>query len=94
MRFELVMALRYLREGHAQTALILAGTTVGVAVIIFITAIVNGLQASLATRTLSTQAHISVKNPDDAPNLVLDRNRQSIAATVEPRVQRLKSIDQ
>ena len=94
MRFELVLALRYLREGHAQTALILAGTTVGVAVIIFITAIVNGLQASLATRTLSTQAHITVKHPDDAPNLVLDRSQQAVAARIEPRVQRLRSIDQ
>jgi lipoprotein-releasing system permease protein len=94
MRFELILALRYLREGHAQTALILAGTTVGVAVIIFITAIVNGLQASLAARTLATQSHITVKNPDDAPRLVLDRSRGAVAAHVEPRVQRLRSIDQ
>jgi lipoprotein-releasing system permease protein len=94
MRFELILALRYLREGRAQTALILAGTTVGVAVIIFITAIVNGLQASLAARTLSTQSHITVKNPDDAPTPVLDRSKTGVAAHIEPRVQRLRSIDQ
>ena len=98
MPFELVLALRYLREGRAQTALILAGTTVGVAVIIFITAIVNGLQTNLATRTLSTQAHISVKNPDDAPTPVLNRTptaaAANISAHIEPRVQRLRSIDQ
>ncbi|MBI5331907.1 MAG: ABC transporter permease [Betaproteobacteria bacterium] len=94
MRFELILALRYLREGQAQTALILAGTTVGVAVIIFITAIVNGLQSSLAARTLSTQSHITVKNPDDAPTPVLDRSRLQVSAHIEPRVQRLRSIDQ
>lgn len=94
MRFELILALRYLREGHTQTVLILAGTTIGVAVIIFITALVNGLQASLAERTLSTQAHITVKTPDDAPLPVFDRSRMHVAAHVEPRVQRLRAIDQ
>jgi len=78
-----------------QTALIMAGTTVGVAVIIFITALMNGLQASLATRTLSTQAHVSVRAPDDAPTPVLERaGATSVVAHIEPRVQRLRSIDQ
>ena len=94
MPFEWVLALRFLREGRMQTALIMAGTTVGVAVIIFITTLVNGLQISLASRTLSTQAHITVRAPDDAPTPVLDRTRQAVAAHVEPRVQRLRSIDQ
>lgn len=94
MPFEWVLALRFLREGRMQTALIMAGTTVGVAVIIFITALVNGLQVSLATRTLSTQAHVTVRAPDEAPTPVLDRARRAVAAHVEPRVQRLRSIDQ
>jgi len=95
MPFEWLLALRFLREGRMQTALIMAGTTVGVAVIIFITALMNGLQASLATRTLSTQAHITVRAPDDAPTPVLERSGQAaVAASVEPRVQRLRSIDQ
>lgn len=94
MPFEWVLALRFLRAGRMQTALIVAGTTVGVAVIIFITALVNGLQESLATRTLSTQAHITVRAPDDAPTPVLNGNDGSVLAHVEPRVQRLRSIDQ
>ncbi len=92
--FEWVLALRFLREGRMQTVLIMAGTTVGVAVIIFITALVNGLQASLAARTLSTQAHVTVRPPDDAPNPVLDRSREPVTARIEPRAQRLRSIDQ
>ncbi len=94
MPFEWVLALRFLREGRMQTALIMAGTTVGVAVIIFITTLVNGLQLSLASRTLSTQAHITVHAPDDAPTPILERAGQAVAAHVEPRVQRLRSIDQ
>ncbi|NWG75579.1 MAG: ABC transporter permease, partial [Rubrivivax sp.] len=92
--FEWVLALRFLREGHMQTVLIMAGTTVGVAVIIFITALVNGLQASLAARTLSTQAHITLRPPEDVPNRVLEPSRQAVAARIEPRAQRLRSIDQ
>ncbi|MFA5083372.1 MAG: ABC transporter permease [Hydrogenophilaceae bacterium] len=94
MPFEWVLALRFLREGRMQTALIVAGTTVGVAVIIFITALMNGLQGSLAERTLSTQSHITVRAPDEAATPVLDRAGQAVATHMEPRVQRLRSIDQ
>jgi len=95
MSFEWLLALRFLREGRMQTVLIMAGTTVGVAVIIFITALMNGLQASLATRTLSTQAHITVRAPDAAPIPVLTRaGGAAVVAHIEPRVQRLRSIDQ
>ncbi len=107
MPFEWLVALRFLREGRMQSALIIAGTTVGVAVIIFITALVNSLQASLATRTLNTQAHLSVRAPDEASREVLPRGGaqggaggaagpagESVAARIEPRAQRLRSIDQ
>jgi lipoprotein-releasing system permease protein len=95
MSFEWILALRFLREGRMQTALIMAGTTVGVAVIIFITALMNGLQASLATRTLSTQPHVTVRAPDDAPTRVVQNSDgRAVLARIEPRVQRLRSIDQ
>ncbi len=94
MPFEWIVALRFLREGRMQTALIVAGTTVGVAVIIFITALVNSLQASLAERTLSTQAHVVVRPPEDVPSRVIDPQSGAVIARVEPRAQRLRSIDQ
>ncbi len=94
MPFEWIVALRFLREGRMQSLLIVAGTTVGVAVIIFITALVNSLQASLADRTLSTQAHIVVRPPEDVPSRVVDPRTGAVIARVEPRAQRLRSIDQ
>ncbi len=94
MPFEWVVAMRFLREGRMQSLLIVAGTTVGVAVIIFITALVNSLQASLADRTLSTQAHIVVRPPEDVPSRVVDPRTGVVIARVEPRAQRLRSIDQ
>jgi lipoprotein-releasing system permease protein len=94
MPFEWIVAMRFLREGRMQSLLIVAGTTVGVAVIIFITALVNSLQASLAERTLSTQAHIVVRPPEDVPSRVVDPATGAVIARVEPRAQRLRSIDQ
>ncbi|MBK6867645.1 MAG: ABC transporter permease [Burkholderiales bacterium] len=49
-----------------QTLLIIVGVAAGVAVIAYITALVNGLQANTVNKTLGTQAHISLRAPDDA----------------------------
>jgi len=92
--FEWIVATRFLREGRMQTALILGGTAIGVAVILFITALINSLQASLATRTLNTQAHVVVRPPDDEASRVLETGDVGVAARVEARAQRLRSIDQ
>jgi lipoprotein-releasing system permease protein len=92
MRFEAFIAIRYLREGKAQTALVLGGTTVGVAVLIFLTALIGGLQRTLVAQTLSAQAHILLKAPErvarplPAPGAVADR--------VEKVPDRIRSIEQ
>ena len=84
--------LRYLREGRMQTLLILAGVTAGVAVIIFLTTLISQLQASIIDKTLGSQAHIVMK-PPRAVNLP-SLPGSSTAAIVQPRAQRLRSIDQ
>ena len=94
MPFEWVVAIRFLREGRMQTVLILAGVLIGVAVIISLTALLTGLQDSLISRTLGTQAHIVLRPPDDLATPVLPRDGAAIAARVEKRAQRLRSIDQ
>ncbi|MGA8054958.1 MAG: ABC transporter permease, partial [Burkholderiales bacterium] len=94
MPTEWTIALRFLREGRMQTLLIIAGVTVGVGVVLFITALVQGLQTSLVNRTLGTQAHIVVFPPEEVARPALDRDTNAVAARVEPRAQRLRSIDQ
>ena len=90
--FAWMVCLRYLREGRMQTVLILAGVTAGVAVIIFLTTLITQLQASIIDKTLGSQAHIVLKSPR-AANLPLLPGG-STAAIVQPRAQRLRSIDQ
>ncbi|HEU4590871.1 MAG TPA: FtsX-like permease family protein [Steroidobacteraceae bacterium] len=82
-----------MRQDRAQTLLILVGIGVGVAVIVFITALITGLQANIIERTLGTQAHIKVEPPDEV-------NRPAPAAAgiarlrlETPRAQRLRSIN-
>lgn len=63
--FELLVALRFLREGRMQSVLILAGVTGGVAVIIFLTQLINQLQGTIIDRVLGSQAHIVIRPPND-----------------------------
>ena len=90
MPFEWIVAIRFLREGRTQTALILAGVGVGVGVIIFLSALINGLQASLIQRTLGTQPHLVVRAPDDEvrPQTL----GPSVVARLERPAQRLRTI--
>ncbi len=90
--FAWMVCLRYLREGRMQTLLILAGVTAGVAVIIFLTTLISQLQTSIIDKTLGSQAHIVMK-PPRAENLT-SLPGSSTAAIVQPRAQRLRSIDQ
>jgi lipoprotein-releasing system permease protein len=94
MPFELFVALRFLREGKAQTALILGGTTIGVAVIIFLSALISGLQATLIDQTLSSQAHVFLKRPDRVARLVSPPGGEAVVARVEKTPEREKSIEQ
>ena len=92
MRFELQIALRFLREGRAQSALIVGGVMVGVAVVIFISALVVGLQANTIRRTLGAQAHIVVKPIEPVARTQIMVNDSNVA-TVQTAPRKVRSID-
>ncbi len=93
MWLESTIALRFLRQGPAQTALILLGIAVGVAVIVFITTLITGLQSNIVARTLGTQAHIRITPPDQV-NAVPTSPAGTIALRLEDkRAQRIRSIN-
>ena len=94
MPFEWFVALRYMRDAKGQTALILAAVSVGVSVIVFLSALINGLQASLIDKTLGAQPHVTLKVPREAPRaLVPGDATRAVARTVQASSQRLRSID-
>lgn len=93
MPFEWIVAVRYLRDQRIQTALILAGIGVGVGVMIFLSALITGLQQSILDRTLGTQAHIVVRPPEDVVRPVLRSDaKTAVLATLQKPPQRLRSI--
>jgi lipoprotein-releasing system permease protein len=94
MPFELLVALRYLREGRAQTWLILTGVGVGVGVIIFLSALITGLQGSLIQRTLGTQAHVIVRPREEMPRVLPAPAGVVRLTQIERPAQRIRSIVQ
>lgn len=93
--FELLVALRFLREGRMQSALILAGVTGGVAVIIFLTQLIDQLQGSIIERVLGTQPHVVIRAPEPQTRRVpAGPPELAVAARVQPREQPLRPVDQ
>ena len=91
--FELRVALRFLREGRMQTLLIIVGVAAGVAVIAYVSALINGLQSNTLAKTLGAQAHISLRAPDDLVTpAALPVAGAAVLTETQPRAQRLRSV--
>jgi lipoprotein-releasing system permease protein len=73
--------------------LIIVGVAAGVAVIAYISALINGLQASTLTKTLGAQGHITLRSLDDVvlPAALPQAGATTLTQT-QPRAQRLRSV--
>ncbi|WP_230559092.1 ABC transporter permease [Variovorax paradoxus] len=98
MPFEWIVALRFLREGRMQTLFIVAGIAIGVAVIVFMSALLAGLQSNFIRRVLTAQAHIQLLPPKEVARPLGPVRAAGGGpledAIVQAPLQRLKSIDQ
>jgi lipoprotein-releasing system permease protein len=92
--FEWVIATRFLREGLLQTLFIIAGVSLGVSVIVFMSALLTGLQGSIFNTLLDYQAQIVIKSPDESPRSLREEPGAEFATLVQPRAQRVRSLDQ
>jgi lipoprotein-releasing system permease protein len=77
-----------------QTLLIILGVGLGAGVIIFMSALLAGLQSNVVRRTLNFQAPIVVLPPDQVARPLRAERGAETAAQVQPRSQQLRSIDQ
>ena len=93
MWIEATIAMRFLRQGLAQTLLILFGIAVGVSVIVFVTALISGLQNNLVQRTLGTQSHVRVEAPDEANRIAPPPPGTLQLVLEDRRAQALRPID-
>ncbi|HPO24811.1 MAG TPA: ABC transporter permease [Arenimonas sp.] len=93
--FEWILATRFMREGLLQTLFIIAGVALGVSVIVFMSALLTGLQSSLFSRTLDFQAQIIITAPEEIARPLYVPGKGEMSATlIQPRAQRLRSVDQ
>ena len=92
--FEWIAAVRFLLDGALQTLVIVGGIAIGVGVIVFMSAMLSGLQANFIKRVLTSQAHIQLVPPDQVARPLRDDDGTFEAATVQRPTQRLISINQ
>ncbi|WP_394171187.1 ABC transporter permease [Saccharospirillum alexandrii] len=94
MNFQWLVAVRFLRQGRFQSILIGVGVAVGVAIIVFLTALIDGLQVGLIDNTQGTQAHITL-TPSDEQARTLSADADGLYLTrLQRSPQRLATIDQ
>ncbi len=93
--FEPFVAIRFLKEGLVQTLFIIGGISIGVGVIIFMSALLTGLKSNFVNRVLTGQAHIQVIAPKEVVRAMRSSgDRDVVQSTLQSPLQRLKSIDQ
>ena len=92
--FEWIAAVRFLREGRMQTMFIISGIAIGVGVIVFMSALLTGLEANLIKRVLTSQPQIQLIPPDQVARKLRQGAGVFEDAVVQRPSQRVISIDQ
>jgi lipoprotein-releasing system permease protein len=92
--FEWIAAVRFLREGRMQTLFIISGIAIGVGVIVFMSALLTGLEANFIKRVLTSQAQIELIPPDQIARPLRNGPGVFENAIVQRPSQRVISIDQ
>lgn len=65
MKLAFSIAMRFLKSSKGQTALIVIGITIGVAVQIFIGSLIDGLQVSLVDTTIGSSSQITIASANN-----------------------------
>ncbi|HMN73016.1 MAG TPA: ABC transporter permease [Rhodoblastus sp.] len=92
--FEWIAAVRFLREGRLQTLFIIGGISIGVGVIVFMSAMLAGLEANFIKRVLTSQSQIQLLPPDQVARALRNGPGEYEDAAVQRPTQRIVSIDQ
>ena len=92
--FEWLVAIRFLREGKVQTLFIVGGVAIGVGVIVFMSALLMGLQTNFVKRVLTGQAHIQLLPPKEISRILPSNHGAVQDNIIQAPLQRAKNIDQ
>ncbi len=78
MKFEFMVALRFLKESKGQTLLIMAGIIIGVSVQIFLASLIGGLQDNLINNTVGDAPHIFISASENRPASFIEKRKDEI----------------
>jgi lipoprotein-releasing system permease protein len=92
--FEWIAASRFLREGRMQSIAIVLGVSIGVGVVVFMSAALSAQMTNIIHRVLSAQAHIVLLPPKEVARTLRGGSATAQAAIVQKPFQRVRSIDQ
>ncbi len=90
--YEWIVAMRFLRDGRLQSLFIVTAASIGVAVIVFMSSMLAGLQANFIRRVLSAQPHIELLPAREVARV--QRPSRSSLSIVQQPLQRPRTIDQ
>ena len=95
MPLDLFLAIKFLREGRLQTVLLVAGATIGITVVFFITALITAVERTMVSQTLDVLPHVVVRRSDEvARPLPVAMNPEAVTFDeIHKPAQRLRSID-
>lgn len=79
------IAWRFLRSSPGQSALIIGGIAVGIAVQIFVGSLITSLQASLVDQTIGSAPQITIRALDDGDPVAYSQRVQDVIAS-QPRI--------
>ncbi|MGN6582326.1 MAG: ABC transporter permease [Rhizobiaceae bacterium] len=94
LTFSWISALRFLAEGRMQTAFILGGISIGVGVIVFMSAMLTSVQTNFTNRVLTSQPQIQLQPPDEIARPLRGGETVVEFADIQQPTQRILSLDQ
>ncbi|KAB3539016.1 ABC transporter permease [Alkaliphilus pronyensis] len=78
MSLNVMLALKFLKSGRNQTILIILGIAVGISILVFIGALIDGLQKDLIDGTVGNTPHIIIDPSQEKPTPQIQANDGTI----------------
>jgi lipoprotein-releasing system permease protein len=92
MKFEFMVALRFLKESKGQTLLIMSGIIIGVSVQIFLSVLIGGLQKDLINSTVGDSPHIFISASENRPASFITPEENEIVVSRVTESRTLRNI--
>lgn len=94
MRYEFLVAIRYLSRSRLQTGLIFMGVGLGILIYTFMAALINGVQDSITENVIGNIPHVTLEPPDRIPRTLVEAPSAEVLAAKQRGGEPRRSIGQ